>query len=85
MVPIWIGLYSLTLAYWLLESLKAIDSKLGKFIKISDATLKGKYTSFTRICVEMELYGALPNVIILEVYVEEWVQVVDYENVPFKC
>lgn len=33
----------------------------------------------------MDLYGALPDEIILEVYDEEWVQAVDYEHVPFRC
>lgn len=72
-ISVWIRLYSLSLDYWLLESLKTIGNKLGNFIKISDATLKGKYTSFTWICVEMDLSGALLDAIILEVYDEEWV------------
>ena len=33
----------------------------------------------------MDLSGALPGEIILEVYDEEWVQAVDYEHVPFRC
>ena len=33
----------------------------------------------------MDLSGALPDEIILEVYDEEWVQAVDYEHVPFRC
>lgn len=33
----------------------------------------------------MDLSGALPDEIILEVYDEEWVHVVDYEHVPFRC
>eukprot|EP00253_Pinus_taeda_P031990 PITA_31990 len=85
LVLVWIRLYSLPLDYWLSESLKTIGNKLGNFIKISDATLKGKYTAFARICVEMDLSGALPDAIILEVYDEEWMQVVDYEHVPFRC
>jgi len=39
-------------------------------------TLKGKYTFFAWICVEMDLFATLPNAIILEVYDEEWVHVV---------
>ena len=84
-VLVWIRLYSLPLDYWLLESLKAIGNKIGHFIKISDGTLRAKYTSFTWICVEMDLSGALPKEIILEVYDEEWVQTADYENIPFRC
>ena len=73
LVPIWIRLYSLPLDYWLLESLKSIGNKLGHFLKISEATLRGKYTSFARIFIEMDLSGALSDEIILEVYDEEWV------------
>ena len=72
-VPVWIRLYSLPLEYWQPESLKAIGNKLRHFIKISEATLRGKYTSFARICVEMDLSGALLDEIILEVYDEDWV------------
>ena len=47
--------------------------------------MQGKYTSFTHICVEMDLSRALLDEVILEVFDEEWVQALDYENVPFKC
>eukprot|EP00253_Pinus_taeda_P005789 PITA_05789 len=67
LVPVWIRFYSLPLDYWLSESLKTISNKLGHFINISDVTLKGKYTSFAKICVEMDLSRALPDAIILEV------------------
>ena len=33
----------------------------------------------------MDLSGALPDEVILEVFDEEWVQTVNYEHVPFKC
>jgi len=35
--------------------------------------------------VEMDLSGALPDEVILEVFDEEWVQTVDYEHIPFRC
>lgn len=54
-VPVWIRLYSLPLDYWMSESLKAIGNKLGHFLKIPEATLRGKYTSYACICVEMDL------------------------------
>ena len=76
-VPIWVRLYTLPLDYWQMESLSAIGNKLGRFVKISKATKKGKYTSFARICVEMDLFGALPDEVILEVLDEDWVQTVD--------
>ena len=33
----------------------------------------------------MDLSRALPDEVILEVYDDEWVQVVDYEHIPFRC
>jgi len=33
----------------------------------------------------MDRSGALPDELILEVYDEEWVQIVDYEHIPFIC
>jgi len=84
-VPVWVRLYSLPLDYWQNESLMAIGNKLGNFVKASEATRRGKYTSFARICVEIELSGALLEEIILEVFDEEWVQIVDYDHIPFRC
>ena len=83
-VPVWVRLYSLPLDYWQPESLAAIGNKLGRFIKTSEAIRRGKYTSFARICVEMDLSGALSDEVILEVFDEEWIQMVDYEYIPFK-
>ena len=49
-IPVWVRLYSLPLDYWQIESLKAIGNKLGRYVKTSEATRRGKYTSFARIC-----------------------------------
>jgi len=84
-VPVWVRLYSLPLDYWQLESLSAIGNKLGHFVRAFEATRKGQYTSFARLCVEMDLSGALPDEVILEVLDEEWVQTVNYEHIPFRC
>jgi len=35
--------------------------------------------------MKMDLSRAFLDEIILEVYDQEWVQVVDYEHVPFRC
>lgn len=84
-VLVWIRLYSLPLHYWQTESLTAIGNKLGCFFKASEATRRGKYTAFAQICVEMDLFGALLDELILEVFYEEWVQTVAYEHIPFRC
>eukprot|EP00253_Pinus_taeda_P008870 PITA_08870 len=85
LVPAWVRLYSLPLDYLQTESLATIGNKFSHFVKVFEATKRGKYTSFARICVEMDLSGALLDEIILEVFDEEWVRTVDYEHIPFKC
>lgn len=84
-VPVWVRLFSFPLDYWQNESLVAIGNNLGRFIKASEASRRGKYTSYARICVEMDLSGALLDEVILEVFDEEWLQMVDYEHISFKC
>lgn len=81
----WVRLYSLPLDYWKTDSLAAIGNKLGCYVKAFKATRRGKYTSFSRICVEMDLSGVLPDEVILEFFDEEWVQMVEYEHIPFRC
>lgn len=44
-----------------------------------------KYTSFTRICMEMDLSGALLDEKIREVFDEDRVEALDYEHIPFRC
>eukprot|EP00253_Pinus_taeda_P033737 PITA_33737 len=58
-VLVWICLFSLPIDYWGLNALKQIGDKLGTFIKASEATLQKRYTSYARICVEMDVSGAL--------------------------
>eukprot|EP00253_Pinus_taeda_P027092 PITA_27092 len=84
-VLVWVRLYSLPLDYWQHGSLATIGNKLGCFVKASKATRMGKYTSYAKICVEVDLLGALPEELILEVFDEEWVQTVDYEHITFIC
>jgi hypothetical protein len=84
-VPVWLRLYSLPLDYSLPSTFKAIKNKLGKYLKTSEATLKGRYTSYVRIWIEMDVSGALPEAISLEFRDEEWIQSIDYEQIPFRC
>jgi len=70
LVPVWVRLYSLPLDYWQTESLAAIGNKLGRFVNAFEATRRGKYTSFARICVEMNLSGVLLDEVILEFFDE---------------
>jgi hypothetical protein len=84
-VPVWLRFYSLPLDYWLLSTFEAIRKKLGKYVKTLEATLKGRYTSYARICIEMDVSGALPEAISREFRDEEWIQSIDYDKLPFRC
>jgi hypothetical protein len=84
-VPLWLRFYSLPLDYWLSSTFEAIGNKLGKYVKTLEETLKGRYTSYARICIEMDVSGALTEAISLEFEHEEWIQSIDYEKIPFRC
>jgi hypothetical protein len=60
-VPVWLRLYSLSLDYWLASTFEAIRNKLGKYVKTSEVTIKGRYTSYARIYIEMDVSGGTPR------------------------
>jgi hypothetical protein len=84
-VPIWMRFYSLPLDYWLPSTFEVIGNKLGKYVKTSESTRKGRYTSYARICIEMDISRELPEAISLEFKDEEWIQNIDYEEIFFRC
>jgi len=86
--PVWIRFYSLPWEYWGEESLKDLGSALGDFVKVAEETKAKRYTtyaSYARICVYMDLKQPLPDTIRLFHEDRDWIQVIDYENVPFRC
>jgi hypothetical protein len=42
-----------------------------------------RYISYARICVYMNVVGALPESIVVSYQDEEWTQPLDYEHIPF--
>ena len=83
--PVWIRLYLLPQEYWDAEILEELGNCLGSFIKISEQTKSQRYTAFARICIYMDLSKALPEDIRLLWDNDEWLQNLDYEQVPFRC
>ena len=63
--------------------MKDIGNTLGEFIKVVDQTKAKRYTSFARICVYLDLSKELPEAINLNWEDEEWIQPIDYEQIPF--
>ena len=50
----------------------------------SEVTIKGRYTLYARIFIEMDVSGALLEAISLEFKDEEWIHNIDYEQIPFR-
>ena len=65
--------------------MKDIGNTLGEFIKVAEQTKAQRYTSFARICVYLDLSKELPEAINLNWEDEEWIQPIDYEQIPFRC
>ena len=81
-VPVWVRLPNLPVHCWNWDSLKHIGNTLGKFI--DRANNKDQYDC-ARICVEVYLEVGLPEAIKIKVGNWSHVQILDYEQFPFKC
>jgi hypothetical protein len=58
---------------------------LGSFIKISEVMKTAKYTLYARICIYMNVVGALLEEVTVSYQDNEWSQTLDYEHIPFRC
>lgn len=83
--PVWIRLYSLPWEYWEETSLQEIGNAIGQFVRVAEETRLCKHTSYARICVYIDLKQPLPDTVSFFHEDSEWVQVIDYEQVPFRC
>jgi hypothetical protein len=82
--PVWVRLPYLPLHFWGDESLKAIGNGLGKFLCRSPDS-KPALSTFARICVEMDFSKGFPAEIILQGKDYSRTQILDYENLSFRC
>ena len=65
--------------------MQEIGNALGEFIKVAEETKLCRYTSYARMCVYMDLKQAFPDTVSLFHDDIEWIQMIDYEHVPFRC
>ena len=68
-----------------MEILCDIGNSIGEFVKVDEQTRLQRYTTFARICVCMDLSKDLPKEVSLNWDDEEWIQQIDYEQLPFWC
>lgn len=83
--PIWVRLFGLPVEFWDPEIMEGIGNTMGAFVKVVESTKIGKYTSYARLCVYMNIAEPLPEYMELEYHDEIWQQPIDYEHIPFRC
>jgi len=74
---VWVRLFGLPTDFCDPDILEGIVNSIGSFIKIADTTKKGRYTSYARICVYMNLANPIPDTIELEYHEEIWQESID--------
>ena len=85
MALVWLRFYSLPCEFWRPKILKDIENALGSFVKFVDQMKKIRYLSYAQICVYLDISKYLPESIKLSWQDEEWIQAIDYKNIPFHC
>eukprot|EP00253_Pinus_taeda_P027077 PITA_27077 len=83
--PVWVRLFGLPDEFWDLEILEGIGNTIGSFVKAAEATKRGKYNAYARICVYINLGDPLPDNVEVEYHDTIWKQPIDYEHIPFRC
>ena len=66
-----------------MEILKDIGNSVGEFMKVAEKTKNQRYTTYARINIYMDLSKDLPKAVSLNWEDEEWIQQIDYEQLPF--
>lgn len=68
--PVWIRLFGLPIEFWDPKILEGIWNAVESFVKVAESTKRGRYTSYARICVYMNITEPLPDTIELEYHDE---------------
>jgi len=55
---------------WDPEILEGIGNTIGSFVKIAESNKRGRYTSYARICVYMNIANLIPGAVELEYHEE---------------
>jgi hypothetical protein len=78
-----VHLYYLPYEYWDEEIFVGIRNTLGTIVKTTKATKQGRYISYTRICIYMNVSMSIRESIFLNYQDIKWVQTLNYEFIPF--
>jgi hypothetical protein len=84
-IPVWVRLPSLPLQFWSLDYFKAIRNFLGDFLEADLSFEETKQRKIARILVNLNVREGLGEEIDLSWGSFTHTQLLDYENVPFRC
>ena len=62
-----------------------IGNTLEDYVKVSEQTRQLRYTSYARLCIYLDISQELPKAIELTHDDLDWIQPIDYEQIPFRC
>jgi hypothetical protein len=84
-IPVWVRLPALPLQFWSLDYFKAIGNFLGDFLEADLSFEETKQRKIARILVNLNVREGLGEEIDLSWGNYTHTQLLDYENVPFRC
>ena len=84
-IPVWVKLPALPLHFWDIYHFRRIGDILGQFLEADLSFLETKVKRVARILVNLNIREGLAESIILEWGPDPITQILDYENIPFRC
>ena len=84
-VPLWVRLPGLPLHYWTEEHLRGIGNTIGDFLEADLSFFKTNHRRVARILVMINIRDGLAESLNLRWGRFDIKQILDYENVPFRC
>ena len=84
-IPIWVRLPGLPLHFWDTLHFRQIGDILGNYLEADLSFMETHYKQVARILVELNILEGLPETIHLVWGPDSITQLLDYENVPFRC
>jgi len=84
-IPIWVRMPALPLQYWNEFHLRGIGNMLGTCLDVDLSFLKTHVKQVARVLVSINIREGLAETIKLKWGPDVIIQILDYENVPFRC
>ena len=84
-VLLWVRLLNLPLHLWLYSVMEAVGEALGDFLMVDIASSNVHQMTYAHILMETDVSKGLPKMIKLASPKGSWIQLLDYEGIPFKC